>query len=46
VLFRAVRYNAGVIDIDGDRLTFSALGEDGTVFYREELTAVDLTPTG
>ena len=44
VLFRAVRYNAGVIDVDGDHLTFTALGDDGTAFYREELTAADLTP--
>jgi alkaline phosphatase D len=44
VLFRAVRYNAGLIDVDGDRLAFTALGDDGASFYREELTAADLTP--
>jgi phosphodiesterase/alkaline phosphatase D-like protein len=44
VLFRAVRYNAGVIEIDGDQLTLLALGADGEVFYRETLTAADLTP--
>jgi phosphodiesterase/alkaline phosphatase D-like protein len=44
VLFRAVRYNAGIIDVDGDRLVFSAVGDDGEVFYRETLSAVDLTP--
>jgi phosphodiesterase/alkaline phosphatase D-like protein len=44
VLFRAVRYNAGIIDVDGERLVFSALGEDGEVFYRETLSADDLTP--
>jgi hypothetical protein len=44
VLFRAVRYNAGLIDIDGDRLAFLGVGEDGEVFYREELTAAELTP--
>jgi phosphodiesterase/alkaline phosphatase D-like protein len=44
VVFRAVRYNAGVIEIDGDRLTVIGLGEHGEVFYREQLTAEDLTP--
>jgi alkaline phosphatase D len=44
VLFRAVRYNAGIIDVDGDQLVFSALGDDGEVFYRETLSAADLTP--
>jgi hypothetical protein len=43
-LFRAVRYNAGLIDIQGDQLTFTALGEDGEAFYRETLSAADLTP--
>ena len=44
VLFRAVRFNAGVIDIDGDSLTLIGLGADGETFYRETLSAVDLTP--
>jgi hypothetical protein len=44
VLFRAARYNAGLVEIDGDRLTFSGLGEDGQRFYRETVTAQDLTP--
>ncbi|HZJ63024.1 MAG TPA: alkaline phosphatase D family protein, partial [Kofleriaceae bacterium] len=44
VVFRAVRYNAGIIDIDGDQLTFSALGDDGEVFYTETLSAAELTP--
>jgi phosphodiesterase/alkaline phosphatase D-like protein len=44
VLFRAVRYNAGIIDVDGDRLEFSAIGDDGEVFYREVLSVSDLTP--
>ena len=44
VVFRAVRYNAGIIDVDGEQLTFSALGDDGEVFYRETLSATDLTP--
>jgi phosphodiesterase/alkaline phosphatase D-like protein len=44
VLFRTARYNAGLIDVDGDRLTFVALGEDGEAFHREVLTAAELTP--
>jgi hypothetical protein len=43
VLFRAVRYNAGVLEIDGDRLTLIGLGEHGEPFYRETLSAADLT---
>jgi phosphodiesterase/alkaline phosphatase D-like protein len=45
VLFRATRYNVGVVDVDGDRLSFVALGDDGTALYRETLTASELTPT-
>ena len=44
VLFRAVRYNAGVIDVAGDRLTITGLGADGEAFYRETLSPADLTP--
>ena len=44
VLFRAACYNAGLVEIDGDRLTFSGLGEDGRRFYSETVTAADLTP--
>jgi len=44
VVFRAPRYNAGLIEIDGDRLTLSGLGEDGERFYSETVTAADLTP--
>lgn len=43
VLFRATRYNAGVIEIDGDQLTLIALGDDGE-FHRETMSAADLTP--
>ena len=43
VLYRAERYNAGLIEIDGDRLTLSGLGEDGERFYSETVTAADLT---
>lgn len=44
-LFRAARYNAGLVEIDGDRLTFSGLGEDGERFYSETVSAADLTPS-
>ncbi len=44
VLFRAVRYNAGLIDIAGDQLTLTGLGADGERFYQETLSAADLTP--
>jgi phosphodiesterase/alkaline phosphatase D-like protein len=44
VIFRAVRYNAGIVEIDGDQLTLIGLGADGETFYREALSAVDLTP--
>jgi len=45
VLFRRVDYNAGLIDVTVDRVTFSALGPDGRVFYAETLTVADLTPS-
>jgi alkaline phosphatase D len=32
VLFRSLQYNFGLIDVDGDQLTFSGIGPDGTVF--------------
>jgi phosphodiesterase/alkaline phosphatase D-like protein len=44
VLFRAVRYNAGLIEIDGDRLTMVGLGAGGERFYQETVSAADLTP--
>jgi len=44
VLYRAQRYNAGVIEIAGDTLTLSGLGEGGERFYRETVTAAELTP--
>jgi phosphodiesterase/alkaline phosphatase D-like protein len=44
VLFRAERYNAGLVEIDGDRLTFAGLGDDGRRFYTETVTAAELTP--
>ena len=44
VLFRARQYNAGIVDIDGDRLTIAGLGPGGARFYEETLTAADLTP--
>jgi hypothetical protein len=45
VLFRDVRYNFGLIDIDGDELTFTGVGPGGDRFYKETLTVADLTPT-
>jgi len=44
VLFRAERYNVGLLDIDGDRLVAAGLGDDGSRFYEETLTADALTP--
>jgi phosphodiesterase/alkaline phosphatase D-like protein len=44
VLFRSMQYNVGLIDIDGESLTFSGLGADGMVFYKETLSVEDLTP--
>jgi alkaline phosphatase D len=44
VLFRSAQYNVGIIDVDGDELTFAGLGADGTRFYEETLTAAQLTP--
>lgn len=45
VLFRGERYNFGLIDVDADRLTVSGVGAGGEVFYKETLSAADLTPT-
>lgn len=44
VLFRGLQYNAGIVDIDGDRLTVWGLGAGGVRFYEETFTAADLTP--
>jgi alkaline phosphatase D len=44
VLFRSAQYNFGLIDVDGEQLTFSGVGADGTVFYKESLTPQVLTP--
>ena len=44
VLFRDVRYNFGLIDIDGDQLTISGVGPGGVVFYKQTLSAADLAP--
>lgn len=44
VLFRASRYNVGLLDVDGETLTVSGLGDDGSVFYQERLSPADLTP--
>ena len=44
VLFRYKGYNAGVFDVYPDRIEVTGLGADGEAFYRETLTAEDLTP--
>jgi alkaline phosphatase D len=44
VLFRTVQYNFALIDVTGERLTVSGIGADGACFYKEELSAADLTP--
>jgi alkaline phosphatase D len=44
VLFRSVQYNFGLIEVDGDALTFSGIGADGNAFHIERLTAAQLTP--
>jgi alkaline phosphatase D len=44
VLFRDVRYNFGLLDIAGDQLTMSGIGPGGDVFYKETISAADLTP--
>ena len=44
MIFRAVRYNAGLIDVTSDALTVTGLGDDGSHFYSETLTADQLTP--
>lgn len=46
VLFRAERYNAGLLDISADRLVITGLGAGGERFYEETLTPDDLTPRG
>jgi alkaline phosphatase D len=45
VLFRSSQFNFGLLDIDGDRLTFSGVGGEGDAFYKETLSPEDLTPT-
>lgn len=44
VLFRAQRYNFGLVDIERDSLTFTGVGEGGELFYKETLGIEDLTP--
>lgn len=45
VLYRNTTYNFGLVDVDGDELTFSGVGPDGSVFYKETFTPQALTPT-
>jgi hypothetical protein len=42
VVFRAVRYNAGIIDVTRDALTFTGLGAGGERFYAETVTPEQL----
>jgi phosphodiesterase/alkaline phosphatase D-like protein len=44
VLFRSQQFNAGLIDIDGDRLVMTGIGPTGERFFEETLTADALTP--
>jgi phosphodiesterase/alkaline phosphatase D-like protein len=44
VLFRSVQYNFGQIDVDDTNLTVCGIGADGSCFYKETLSAADLTP--
>lgn len=44
VLFRATQYNAGLLEIDGAALRFTAIGPGGERLYEETLTADQLTP--
>jgi hypothetical protein len=44
VRFRASRFNVGLVDVTGDRLTVTGLGAGGERFYEESLTVSDLTP--
>jgi phosphodiesterase/alkaline phosphatase D-like protein len=44
VLYRSVRYNAGLLDIDADRMVVTGLGTEGERFFEETLTPSDLTP--
>ena len=44
VLYRAERYNFGLVDVDRESLTFAAVGEGGELFYKETLDIPDLTP--
>lgn len=45
VLYRNSRLNAGILDVDGESLSFSGLGVGGEIFYKQRLTVADLTPT-
>jgi len=44
VVFRSVQYNFGQIDVDDQHLTICGIGADGSCFYKETLSAADLTP--
>lgn len=44
VIFRDVQYNFGLLDITGETITVTGVGADGQAFYKEALTAEQLTP--
>jgi phosphodiesterase/alkaline phosphatase D-like protein len=45
VMFRAVTFNAGILDIDADHFKITGLAPGGKVLYTETITAGALTPT-
>lgn len=46
VLFRAQRMNFALLEVEPGALVVSGIGAGGDVFYRQTLTAQDLTPSG
>jgi len=44
IVFRSVQVNFGLIDVTADTLTVCGIGADGSCFYKEMLSAADLTP--
>ena len=44
VVFRSVQYNFGLLDADDQHLTVCGIGAGGSCFYKETLSAADLTP--
>jgi len=44
VMFRSVRFNAGIIDVDAESLTVAGLGADGSRFFQATFSPAELTP--